>query len=63
MLDIPGVTVPFGIDPNPNASGKNQELPLDAIEQLIRFAHEKLEPFEDGTPLSSAASRSGPPVT
>lgn len=22
---------------------RNQELPLDAIEQLIRFAHEKLE--------------------
>ena len=29
----------------------NRKLPLDAIEQLIRFAQEKLEPFEDGTLL------------
>jgi len=30
------------------------ELPLDAIESLVKFARERLEPFEDGTPLLKA---------
>jgi len=30
------------------------ELPLDAIESLIKFARERLEPFEDGTSLTKA---------
>jgi hypothetical protein len=32
---------------------------VDAMEELVRFAHERLEPFEDGTPLSSAINYGG----
>lgn len=39
-----------------------QDVPLDAIEELLRFAHERLEPFEDGSPLSSAMKYGAMPV-
>ena len=33
----------------------SNEIPLEAIARLVARAKERLEPFEDGTPLSSAS--------
>jgi hypothetical protein len=32
----------------------NNDVPLNVLESLIQFARERLEPFEDGSPLPKA---------
>lgn len=39
----------------------DNDIPLDALEQLLQYAKRYLEPFEDGTPLSMATNFGGLP--
>jgi hypothetical protein len=39
-----------------------KDVPLEDIEELLRFAHGRLDPFDDGSSLSSAANYNALPV-